>query len=260
MVPGAKARPVHEFLNIVLFRPLAHLVVRALLPTPVRPHHLVLFHTLLVLLAACLVLVGEDLPAALLLQVKTVLDNADGQLARLRGEVTELGRYLDTELDFLGNLFLFLALGVRTGVWGMVLLAFLVFTLVQSYDFNLERLYRLHRGLPLPEEAQDPSSPLLALLRGAYRFLFLPQDRAITALEGFLLKSFRLDPRRFFDEAALAGVVNLGLTTQLFFMGLFLAFHQPGAYLTFVLLQALYLGLWYLWRILRSIPSPRWGP
>jgi len=260
MVPGAKARPVHEFLNILLFRPLAHLVVRLLLPTPLRPHHLVYFHTLLVLLAAGLVLRGEDLLAALLLQVKTVLDNADGQLARLRGEVTELGRYLDTELDFLGNLFLFLALGARTGAWGMALLAFLVFTLVQSYDFNLERLYRLHRGLPLPEEAQDPPSPLLSFLRRVYRLLFLPQDRAITFLEGLLLKSLRLDPRRFFDEAALAGVVNLGLTTQLFFLGLFLAFHQPGAYLTFVLLQALYLGAWYVWRVLRSIPSPRWGP
>ncbi len=260
MVPGAKARPVQEFLNIVLYRPLAHLVVRLLLPTPVRPHHLLLFHTLLVLMAAGLILLRADLLAALLLQVKTVLDNADGQLARLRGEATELGRYLDTELDLLGNLFLFLALGGRTGEWGEALLAFLVFTLVQSYDFNLERLYRLYRGLPLPEEAKDPPSPLLALLRGLYRLLFLPQDRAIAALEGFLLQRLRLDPRRFFDEAALAGVVNLGLTTQLFFMGLFLAFHQPGAYLTFVLLQALYLGAWYLWRIFRSIPSPRWGP
>ncbi|WP_117238164.1 CDP-alcohol phosphatidyltransferase family protein [Thermus sediminis] len=260
MVPGAKARPVQEFLNVLLFRPLAHLVVRLLLPTPIKPHHLVFFHTLLVLLSAALILWGQDLLAALLLQAKTILDNADGQLARLRGEATELGRYLDTELDFLGNLFLFLALGARTEAWGMALLAFLVFTLVQSYDFNLERLYRLHRGLPLPEEAKDSPSPLLALLRGVYRLLFLPQDRAISLLEGLLLKGLRLDPRRFFDEAALAGVVNLGLTTQLFFLGVFLLFHQPRAYLTFVLLQALYLGAWYVWRVLRSIPSPRWEP
>jgi len=257
MVPGAKVRPVQEFLNLVLFRPLAHLLVRLLLPTPVSPPHLVLFHTLLVLLAAGLVLGGEDLLAAVLLQAKTVLDNADGQLARLRGEVTELGRYLDTELDFLGNLFLFLALGGRTGEWGKALLAFLVFTFVQSYDFNLERLYRLHRGLPLPQEPPDPETPLLALLRGVYRLLFLPQDRAIAALEGALLRRLRLDPLRFLDEGALAGVVNLGLTTQLFFLGVFLALHRPAAYLTFVLLQAVYLGAWYLWRIARSIPSPR---
>lgn len=257
MVPGAKARPVQEFLNAVLFRPLTHLLVRLLLPTPVRPPHLVLFHTLLVLLAAGLVLRGEDLLAAFLLQAKTVLDNADGQLARLRGEVTELGRYLDTELDFLGNLFLFLALGFRTGAWGWALAAFLVFTLVQTWDFNLERLYRKARGLPLAQEPRDPETPLLALLRGVYRLLFLPQDRAVTALEEALARRLGLDPLRFWDEAALAGVVNLGLTTQLFFLGVFLAFHQPAAYLTFVLLQAVYLGAWYLWRIARSIPSPR---
>ncbi|GAB5603790.1 CDP-alcohol phosphatidyltransferase family protein [Thermus sp. FJN-A] len=257
MVPGAKERPVQEFLNLALFRPLAHLVVRLLLPSALRPHHLVLLHTLLVLLAAWLIAGGSDLWAALLLQAKTVLDNADGQLARLRGEATELGRYLDTELDLLGNLALFLALAWRTGEAEKALLAFLVFTLAQSYDFNLERLYREARGLPGPQEARDPDTPLLRLLRGVYRLLFLPQDRGIRALEGFLVRRLRLDPGRFWDEAALAGVVNLGLTTQLFFLGVFLLFHQPAAYLTFVLLQALYLGFWYLWRIARSIPSPR---
>ena len=257
MVPGAKERPVQEFLNALLFRPLAHLVVLLLLRTPVRPHHLVLFHTGLVLGAAWLLLRGEDLGAALLLQLKTVLDNADGQLARLRGEVTEFGRYLDTGMDFLGNLALFLALGLRTGFLEKALLAFLVFTLVQSYDFNLERLYRLSRGLPLPEGPRDPETPWLRLFRGLYALLFAPQDRAIVALERFLQGRLRLDPSRFWDEGALAGVVNLGLTTQLFFLGVFLLFHEPGADLTFVLLQAVYLGLWYLWRIARSIPSPR---
>ncbi|RTH40023.1 CDP-alcohol phosphatidyltransferase [Thermus scotoductus] len=257
MVPGAKERPVQEFLNVLLFRPLAHLVVLLLYRTRVRPHHLVLFHTLLVLLAARLIHLGQDVPAAFLLQLKTVLDNADGQLARLRGEVTELGRYLDTELDLLGNLFLFLALGARTGAWELAFAAFLVFTLVQSYDFNLERFYREAHGLPLPAERQDPPSPLLGLLRGVYRLFFLPQDQGIRALEGLLLRRLGLSPERFWDEGALAGVVNLGLTTQLFFLGVFLALHQPGAYLTFVLLQAVYLGAWYLWRIARSIPSPR---
>ncbi|MFN4231385.1 MULTISPECIES: CDP-alcohol phosphatidyltransferase family protein [Thermus] len=257
MVPGAKERPVQEFLNVLLFRPLAHLVVLLLFRTRLRPHHLVFLHTILVLLAARLIHLGQDLPAALLLQLKTILDNADGQLARLRGEVTELGRYLDTELDLLGNLFLFLALGARTGAWELAFVAFGVFTLVQSYDFNLERLYREARGLPLPAGEGDPPTSLLAFLRGVYRLFFLPQDWGIRALEGFLLGRFRLVPERFWDEWALAGVVNLGLTSQLFFLGVFLLYQKPEAYLTFVLLQGLYLVLWYLWRVLRAIPSPR---
>lgn len=109
----------------------------------------------------------------------------------------------------------------------------------------------------MPEGPRDPETPWLRLFRGLYALLFAPQDRAIVALERFLQGRLRLDPSRFWDEGALAGVVNLGLTTQLFFLGVFLLFHEPGAYLTFVLLQAVYLGLWYLWRIARSIPSPR---
>ena len=49
--------------------------------------------------------------AAVLLQVKTVLDGADGQLARALDRVTVLGRYLDSESDLLVDAALFAALG-----------------------------------------------------------------------------------------------------------------------------------------------------
>ena len=54
---------------------------------------------------------GELVVAALLLQVKTLLDNADGLLARASGRVTLAGRYLDTEADLVVNAALFAALG-----------------------------------------------------------------------------------------------------------------------------------------------------
>ena len=47
-------------------------------------------------------LAGDNLvAAALLLQLKTVLDNADGQLARRPERESVLGRYLDSESDLL---------------------------------------------------------------------------------------------------------------------------------------------------------------
>ena len=49
------------------------------------------------------------------MQLKTVLDNADGQLARLTDRVTAFGRYLDSECDLLVNAALFAALGWATG-------------------------------------------------------------------------------------------------------------------------------------------------
>ena len=42
-------------------------------------------------------------------QLKTLLDNADGQLARLTGSTSAFGRYLDSELDLLVNAALFAA-------------------------------------------------------------------------------------------------------------------------------------------------------
>ncbi|MEN2982298.1 MAG: hypothetical protein ABDH20_07035, partial [Thermus sp.] len=38
--------------DVLLYRPLAHLLVLLLYPTPLKPHHLVLFHTGLALFAA----------------------------------------------------------------------------------------------------------------------------------------------------------------------------------------------------------------
>ena len=84
----------------------------------------------------------------MLLQVKTVLDGADGQLARALDRVTVLGRYLDSESDLLVNAALFAALGSVTGKWWLAAIAFVVVTLVLSVDFDLELLYRRERGEP----------------------------------------------------------------------------------------------------------------
>jgi hypothetical protein len=112
---GAKRRVRPELLAQRVYRPLAALVVRGLLPLGVTPPAVVLANAAAGLAAALLVAVGQLVPAALLLQLKTVLDNADGQLARATGRTSALGRYLDTEADFVVNVALFAALASATG-------------------------------------------------------------------------------------------------------------------------------------------------
>jgi phosphatidylglycerophosphate synthase len=259
-----KARVVQEFSNLLLFRPLGYAVARLLYPTPVSPPALVLFHTLLGLGVAYLIARYPELDpiSALLLQFKTVLDNADGQLARLRAQADEVGRYLDTEADLLVNAALFVALGLRTGEPWLSLAAFGVFTLVQSWDFNAEYLYRVARGEPFRPQASAADSFGLRLLRGVYALVFAPQDRLVRGLERALFerltRGLSLERKgalalQWWNLWSVAAVVNCGLTSQLLFMGLFLAFRQPGSYLTFVLLQGAYLGLVYLWRTLRLL-------
>lgn len=259
-----KARVVQEFSNLLIFRPLGYLVARLLYPTPVSPPALVLLHTLLGLAVAYLIARYPelDLISALLLQLKTVLDNADGQLARLRDEADELGRYLDSEADLLVNAALFGALYLRTGEPWFTLAAFVLFTLILSWDFNAEYLYQAARGEPFRPQAPGPDTFGLRLLRGVYALVFAPQDRLVRRLEGalfeWLTRGLSEERRqalapRWWNLWSVAAVVNCGLSSQFLFMGLFLAFRQPGSYLTFVLLQGAYLGLVYLWRILRFL-------
>src|SRR5207247_10306535 len=116
-----KPRQGRELLCEHLFRPLAHVVVLALLPLRVPPPAVVLAAAAAGLGGAVELARGHLLAAALLIQLKTVLDNADGQLARLSGRVTALGRYLDSECALLVDAALFAAVGWYAGSPGAAL-------------------------------------------------------------------------------------------------------------------------------------------
>ncbi len=234
-----KPRRAEEWLSERVYRPLAHRLVVWLLPTGVRPEVLVLWQGGLGLLAAGLVAARADLLAALLLLLRNVLDNADGQLARARGQATQLGRYLDTEVDLLTNLALFAALGARTGACGLAAVALGLLVLLLSAD------YALNSPKSLPE-SRGPE-PWAGRLEAFYRRFFGPQDR-------FFERLFTPDPppevHRFF--------ANLGLSTQHTALALFLLLGRPAAYLGAVILAAglgLVVYLYGVWRT-PSPPSP----
>lgn len=257
-----KQRPAPEALNALLFRPLGFLVAWLFARTPVRPIHLVLTHTLVGLVAAWTIARGRDRCAAVLLQVVTVLDNADGQLARLRDEITELGRYADTELDTAVNAALFSVIAARTGQVRRSALAFFVLTLLLSWDFNIESLYRKVRGEPFRPEVRDPDSRWLYLARSIYRIVFAPQDRAIQWLETRLFEwtSRGLVPeerdraaRRWWGRWVAGVAANLGLTTQYAWLGVFLWRGRLHQYPAFVVSQVLAPGLTLFVRCRRMV-------
>lgn len=229
--PGSKRKVASERLCEDVFRPLAGLVVRVLLPLRTPPPAVVLAGAATGLSAAIAIVDGKLLLGAVLLQLKTVLDNADGQLARASGRVTELGRYLDSEADLLVNTALFLALGYRTGEPWLALAAFLALTFVLSANFNLERLYRQARG-----EAAGPASRargLTGILGRIYRWVYAPQDRLLERTAEWRLERLRAGAAGrlvYHDKATLAVVANFGLTTQLAALGLALAVGRPGLY------------------------------
>lgn len=235
-----KPRAAREFLAERVYRPLAHGVVRLLYGRSVRPEHLVLLQGLLGALAALLVLLRLDLWAALALLLRNVLDNADGQLARARGEESQLGRYLDTEVDLLTNVLLFLALGLRLQDLPAALLAFGLLTLLLSADYaaNSPKILPQRRG---PE-------PWASRLEAFYRAFFGPQDALFSRLFARGLPSWY--------RTLLA---NLGLSTQHTILALFLLLGRPELYLVWVYLTFLLAAFGYLYLVWRtpSPPSPR---
>ena len=137
-----KARRGTDLLCEWVYRPIAHVVVLALLPLRVPPPLVVAASGAAGVAGAVELARGHLVVAALLVQLKTVLDNADGQLARLSGQVTAFGRYLDSEVDLLVDAALLAALGWYTGNGLAACVAFLALTAVLSVNFNVERLYR----------------------------------------------------------------------------------------------------------------------
>jgi phosphatidylglycerophosphate synthase len=172
---------------------------------------------------------GNLLAAALLVQLKTLLDNADGQLARLTDRTSAFGRYLDSEVDLLVNAALFAALAWTTGQPAIALAGFLALTSVLSLNFNVERLAR--GGTAAPDDGGRPT----ALLRRVYGLVYAPQDRLAEALVA----------RRpvLTSPLSVSLLANLGMSTQLAAFGLLTALGHPLAFAWIAIGQAAAIGL-----------------
>jgi phosphatidylglycerophosphate synthase len=194
------------------FRPLAHLVVVPLARLRVPPPVVVVAAALVGVAGAVELARGSYVAAALLVQLKTVLDNADGQLARLTGRVTAFGRYLDSECDLLVNAALFAAIG---SPWALV--GFALLTAILSVNFNVERLSR--GGV-----ASWDSSPLGRVYGVVYGW----QDRLVDRVLG----------GRAIADWQVGALANLGMSTQLAAFGVCIALGKPLAYVLVLAVEA----------------------
>jgi len=211
-MPDRKQRAGFDLVCELVFRPPAHLLACALAPLRVPPPAVVLVGAATGFAAAVEVGRHAFLAGALLLQLKTLLDNADGQLARRTGNVTTFGRYLDSESDLLVDAAIFAGLGVWIGPW-LALAGFALLTTVLSLNFNLERIYRA-----APAAQGDGS-----LLARVYDVVYGPQDR--------LAEAVIRRPRRVTVFVA----SNFGLSPQLLVLGACLAAGHARAYLVVLL-------------------------
>ena len=86
----------------------ARWIVEVLKNTNVTPIHVTLLFGIVGLAACYFILVGQMYAAGICLILKSILDAADGELARVKGTPSYTGRYLDSIFDIILN---FLILG-----------------------------------------------------------------------------------------------------------------------------------------------------
>jgi archaetidylinositol phosphate synthase len=199
-----------------IFRPLAHPLVLGLARLRVPPPLVVVSAGAAGFAAAVELGRGSLLVAALLVQLKTLLDNADGQLARLTNRTSAFGRYLDSEVDLLVNAALFAALAWTTGQAALALAGLLALTSVLSLNFNIERLSRQGGAEP------DAEGRATAFLRRIYSLVYSPQDR--------LAESLVARRPALAGSTAVSLLANLGMSTQLAAFGVLIAVGHPAAF------------------------------
>jgi phosphatidylglycerophosphate synthase len=218
----------------------------------VNPAHVVLVHTGLGLYAAARIRQGRRLEPAVLLQLKTVLDGLDGQLARATGRTTETGRYLDTEMDLVVDAALNVAIeGLPVGLALTVLQS-----VILTVDYLWEREYRVARGEvfrdPPAHAGDDPR--VLAALRAVYAAYFLPQERVLGGVFEARLRQVagscpsEAQRRAYTPLPAITVSANLGLSTQLLALGLAVLAGRPTLYTRSLAVQAAVLLGTQLWR------------
>ena len=127
-------------------RPLATLVVKLLLNTRITPNQVTVTGFIVGIAAAFLYLGashGYLIAAGILLQLSSVLDGADGMLARLRQSSSEYGSYLDLFLDRINDYFLFGGVIVGNYLATQNLPLFIFFLLCLALYFLQINLYYL---------------------------------------------------------------------------------------------------------------------
>jgi hypothetical protein len=262
-----------ELINVYVLRPIAGVIVRLLYNTRVTPNQVTVASTMAGLAAAAFYLQDDGRTTAiagLLVTLKDLLDSADGQLARTKGQYTRIGRFLDSIGDFVVDAAVFGAIGwvlyaSSENLWmvGLAYLGFAGITLRVSYHvfyqtsfLHLEDKYQFNRVTEeVKEEDRRGDRPALELQR-VFQTIYGWQDRLMVRIDAWC-RGGRGDEqfliRWYSDGAGLRVSGFLGMGTELFLLTLCSVFNRLELYLylNLILMNGIViLSLFYRSRIL----------
>ncbi len=223
-------------------RPVAERLARLLLPTAITPIHLTLLFIAVGMASSVLFSVGTygcQFIAGLLLPLKSMLDAADGSLARVRNHPSRVGRFLDAIGDFVVNVVVLLAIGIaeynKTGqvsaIWLALIALASVTWQVSIYNY-FSVLYRTVTKGDLTSQIVESSDSvyawdnrtILRLLAGIYHLLYAWQDRLIAHIDRSLLGA---DPTVLASKRFMILTSVIGLGTHLLILCVFAMLGKP---------------------------------
>jgi phosphatidylglycerophosphate synthase len=185
----------HKFIDLSDYgRPLARLIANSLKETSYTPIDVTIWFIISGLIAVACILLEYYWAAGFFLLFKSILDAADGELARVRGTPSYTGRYLDSVADILLNMLIFIALWYISEVHFIYcLLAFLgiqlqgtlynYYYVIMRNHLNGDTTSRIFEN-ETPTALEGETQKNVTILFGIYKALYGVFDRTIYALDG----------------------------------------------------------------------------
>jgi len=164
-------------------RPVAGVIARMLKNTIFTPIHVTLLFCVSGLIAVYCIIYNHYFGAAFFVVLKSIIDAADGELARIKNTPSYTGRYLDSVFDIVLNFLFFMAICYVTQ--SVLFYALLAFICVQfqgtlyNYYYVIKRnssvggdttskIFESKTPLAFPEESQQVVNILFALFSVFY--------------------------------------------------------------------------------------------
>ena len=217
----------HQFLDLSDYgRSLGYLIASKLQNTSLMPIHVTTMFIITGFIAIGLLLKGYFITSAFFLLLKSILDAADGDLARLKQKPSYIGRYYDSIADFILNFCFLLTLWYITDISIIyMIISFLALQLQGTlYNYYYVILRNAVKGDSTsrifentkPKALNGESQLMVNIFYKIYYVLYIPFDKAIFYMDQTAIKS-KPFPKWFMT---LISVYGLGF--QLFVIALML--------------------------------------
>ena len=266
VTPHTAKSEIAELADIHFFHPLGSIVARLARSLRTTPTQVTVIGAFVGVLGGAMLYEEHlGLLGFALLILHGIIDSADGQLARMTGRTTELGKVLDGGSGYVTHAAIYLAIGagmLHRGGSGVVVLWMVLAGIATVAHAQMYEYHRTAYSSVVGEGRVLRHEPakVAPWLRGLYRGYLLMQrwltglhaevEAALSrrAIAGVVIDEDRIRYRGHF-YAPVRGWNLLGDNTRFYAIGVLAWFHRIDLYFAFILLpmNLVFLALW-LWQ------------